>query len=62
MPKPRRGRPRLKFKRTTGNRVAMAVAAGLSVAEIADALGISQPTLRDRFGNEIKNGRQQMLL
>ncbi len=40
----------------------MAVAAGLSVAEVADVLGISQPTLRDRFGTEIKNGRQRMLL
>ncbi len=52
----------MKFAQTTGNRVAIAVAAGLSVAEVADVLGISEPTLRHRFAGEIKNGRQRMLL
>lgn len=52
----RRGRPKLKINNDLRERVAMLAAGGMSQAAIAEAIGCSEPTLRQYFFSELHEG------
>lgn len=57
----KRGRPEHVRTRRNASKAALLFAMGRSVAEVADALGITQPTLRKHYFSEVQR-RDAMLL
>ncbi len=52
-----RGRPKLKLSNELRQRVAILAAGGMTQAAIAEAIGCSEPTLRQYFFAELHDGR-----
>lgn len=58
--RPRAGRPEHVPTEETREQVSILLAGGLAAWQIAVAIGISEPTLRERYAEELASGRARM--
>lgn len=59
LPSGRRGRPAHCWSKSSADKVILGLAMGMSAEEIANGLGISQPTLRKYYFSELKRRDMQ---
>jgi predicted transcriptional regulator len=57
-----RGRPSHKRSRETVNRVILGLARGWTIAEVAQSIGITIPTLRQHYSSELRRRRAMRLM